>query len=123
MNQPHGTCQLRHEELLATSSAKQRLQTNTIQPETYTYDANRRSAPLEQDWVECADDIIMGDPDKLLNNLSTSEHRHIFSYTGSAATFGRGITFMDKFDMDPNAIARVEYSYYPFASRDEWEFA
>ena len=44
-------------------------------------------------------------------------------YEGAAKEYGTGMTFMDEFDCDQYANERVNNLYYPFASRDEWEFA
>lgn len=47
----------------------------------------------------------------------------IEEYEGSAKEYGTSTTFMEEFDRDRYAGERVENLYYPFASRDEWEFA
>jgi hypothetical protein len=44
-------------------------------------------------------------------------------YEGAAKEYGTGTTFMDEFDRDQYAGERINNLYYPFASRDEWEFA
>ena len=44
-------------------------------------------------------------------------------YKGAAKGYGTGTTFMDEFDRDQYAGERINNLYYPFASRDEWEFA
>jgi hypothetical protein len=44
-------------------------------------------------------------------------------YPGASQTYGAGRTFMDKFDTDQHSKVRLEYLYYPFTSRDEWELA
>jgi len=44
-------------------------------------------------------------------------------YPGAAQTFGRGETFMNKFDADRHAENRHKHPYYPFASKGEWELA
>jgi hypothetical protein len=44
-------------------------------------------------------------------------------YEGAAKDYGTGTTFMDEFDRDQYAGERIKNLYYPFASRDEWEFA
>jgi hypothetical protein len=44
-------------------------------------------------------------------------------YEGAAKEYGTGTTFMDEFDRDQYAGERIKNLYYPFASRDEWEFA
>lgn len=48
---------------------------------------------------------------------------HIEEYAGAAKILGQGPTFMDKFDQDQYASKRKGNLYYPFASREEWQFA
>jgi hypothetical protein len=47
----------------------------------------------------------------------------IQEYEGAARKYGRGTTFLQRFDSDQYAQARKTNLYYPFASRDEWELA
>ena len=47
----------------------------------------------------------------------------IEEYVGAAKEYGRGTTFMEKFDCDQYVEERKTNLYYPFASRDEWELA
>ena len=47
----------------------------------------------------------------------------IEEYEGSAKEYGTSTTFMEEFDCDQYAGERMENLYYPFALRDEWEFA
>ena len=47
----------------------------------------------------------------------------IEEYVGAAKEYGRGTTFMEKFDCDQYVEERKMNLYYPFASRDEWELA
>lgn len=44
-------------------------------------------------------------------------------FAGAGQTFGRGDTFMDRFDRDDFSDARKSNLYYPFACRNEWELA
>lgn len=44
-------------------------------------------------------------------------------FEGASKTYGEGTTFMAKFDYDQFADERAVNLYYPFASREEWEFA
>jgi Plavaka transposase len=46
----------------------------------------------------------------------------IEEYKGAAKEFGTGTTFMDKFDHDQFAGEHIKNLYYPFTSRNEWEF-
>ena len=47
----------------------------------------------------------------------------IKEYKGAAKEYGSGMTFMDEFNRDQFAGERIKNLYYPFTSRDEWEFA
>jgi hypothetical protein len=47
----------------------------------------------------------------------------IQEYVGAAREYGRGMTFLQRFDSDQHAQARKKNLYYPFTSRDEWELA
>ena len=42
-------------------------------------------------------------------------------FTGAAKAYGRGKTFMDRFDEDQYAGFRATNVHYPFAGRNEWE--
>ena len=44
-------------------------------------------------------------------------------FPGVAQTFGKGQTFLDKFNTDKFSLYRHENVYYPFASRLEWQLA
>lgn len=44
-------------------------------------------------------------------------------FEGASKTYGKGTTFMGQFDYDRFANERTLNLYYPFASREEWEFA
>lgn len=61
--------------------------------------------------------------DDLDPRVDTANHYYINKYPGSAEVFGPGKNFMDHFDADQYSSERKEHLYYPFASRDEWEFA
>lgn len=44
-------------------------------------------------------------------------------FPDAAKVFGKGSTFMDRFDDDENASMREDNLFYPFASREDWELA
>ena len=44
-------------------------------------------------------------------------------FEGASKTYGKGTTFMEQFDYDRFTNERTVNLYYPFASREEWEFA
>ena len=54
-------------------------------------------------------------------NLNKSGIREEF--TGASQVFGSGRTFMDNFDLDDFSHLRRENTYYPFASKADWEVA
>jgi hypothetical protein len=53
----------------------------------------------------------------------TNDCGDVEEFHGAAQTFGKGLTFMDKFHMDQFADKRKSNLYYPFASREEWDLA
>ena len=62
-------------------------------------------------------DDLGGDDQRMDDELFIEE------YEGAAKEYGSGTTFMDKFDRDQFAGECIKNLYYPFTSRDEWEFA
>lgn len=63
-------------------------------------------------------------PNDPWKNLSQNSSPHfIEEYDGAGQIFGTGPTFMDKFNQDKYSAYRKENLYYPFASRDEWEYS
>jgi len=73
------------------------------------------------------DDAIAADLSSMDVDSHSIDDRHnmrfIEKYPGAGQTFGRAKTFMDTFDADCHADKRRDHPYYPFASRNEWEFA
>ena len=66
------------------------------------------------------------DSDSDANSYSVNNHHNISfieKYPGAAQTFGWAKTFMDTFDADCHANKQKDHPYYPFSSRNEWEFA
>src|ERR1700678_1534307 len=57
------------------------------------------------------------------NDWSMDGGVFIEEYEGAAKGYGTGTTFMDEFDRDQYSGERIKNLYYPFASRNEWEFA
>ena len=68
-------------------------------------------------------DVMFLEHDNLGENGSMDRGPFIEQYQGAAKEYGAGTTFMEEFDHDQYAEACVKNLYYPFASRDEWEFA
>ena len=54
---------------------------------------------------------------------SHSENYYTEIYPGTAKTYGRGLTFLDKFNRDQYSAMQEENLYYPWASQPEWELA
>ena len=48
---------------------------------------------------------------------------HTKVYHGTAQTYRKGSTFMDKFNDDEHVATREDNLYYPWASCPEWELA
>ncbi|KJA23491.1 hypothetical protein HYPSUDRAFT_66180 [Hypholoma sublateritium FD-334 SS-4] len=127
MNQPYSRCRMRYERLLSVSLQKQARPTSAP-----------HCSPQAVPTPRCStipDDSCLGDepspktstggiyePDRDID-IQDPNHYHVLEYPGSAKIFGPGANFMDKFDEDQYASERTEHPYYPFASRDEWEFA
>ena len=78
---------------------------------------------LEQSHVPLLDDSMEVDADSESHSVNDHNIPFIEKYPGAAQTFGRAKTFMDTFDADRHADQRKDHPYYPFASRNEWEFA
>jgi hypothetical protein len=57
------------------------------------------------------------------NDWSMDGGLFVEEYEGAAKEYGTGTTFMDEFDRDQYSGERIKNLYYPFASRNEWEFA
>ena len=47
----------------------------------------------------------------------------IEAFEGASKTYGKGTTFIEQFNYDQFANECTVNLYYPFASREEWEFA
>jgi len=67
-------------------------------------------------------DIAMGQQDLgFVDNEEGSAYRE--EYPTAARVWGKGETFMEKFNQDRFAHEREKNMYYPFASKDDWEMA
>ena len=69
---------------------------------------DRPPSPLASD-PELTPDSIHGHP------------RFQTIFPGASAVYGRGKSFMDRFNDDKHASYRVQNPYYPFADQEEWE--
>lgn len=66
-------------------------------------------------------DNSSSDPASLVYDPETKTYREYFP--GAAEVVEQGQTFMEQFDADGHADKRADNIFYPFASRDEMEFA
>ncbi|KAF8970295.1 hypothetical protein BDZ97DRAFT_1914618 [Flammula alnicola] len=134
MNQPRSWCRTRYEYLLAISLLKQQptqqqpISTNPSDPAHLSDVFSNPPNSMYDHVPENEVDVTMDDfsntslPDPWRNE-SNHKPYHITEHLGASHIFGMGQTFMDKFDSDQYAPRREQNLYYPFASRDEWEFA
>lgn len=127
MNQPHSWCRTRYEHLLAVSLLKRKpIQRQHLQPiSADPTDSNCLldvfSNPPNSTYDQVPDTpLVQVDP---WHKDSNCTPHHVIEYPGASQIYGMGQTFMDKFDSDNYALQREQNLYYPFASRDEWEFA
>ena len=75
-----------------------------------------------QDDMDIDHDLgVATDDSSLLNNVTGSLYREDFA--DAAHEWGRGKTFMARFDEDQFVQQRQVNLYYPFASKDDWEMA
>lgn len=127
MNQPRSRCRARYEHLLAIvllkkTSTSQHRQPISTDPEQLS-DASPNLSPHD-DMDTTMDDFSGTAPfEPQEDNFSNDNPYHITEYPGAGQIFGQGKTFMDTFDSDKHASKREQNLYYPFSSRDEWEFA
>ncbi|KAF8971462.1 hypothetical protein BDZ97DRAFT_1913940 [Flammula alnicola] len=137
MNQPRSWCRTRYEHLLAISLLKRKpTQQQHLQPvstdptdpdhlsDVFSNPPNSTYDYVPEDEVDVTMDDCSSTP------LSDPWHKdsnykpyHVTEYPDASQTFGMGQTFMDKFDSDQYMPQRKQNLYYPFASRDKWEFA
>lgn len=125
MNQPAGSC-LHHAEELASIAAalstsrprgqKRQRQSELSTPSESVDDlANGNFEVLEDDPAHF--DGPSAQPD------DHPAHHHIERYPRAGEIKEFGPTFMDEFNADRFGEERANHPYFPFASRDEWEFA
>ncbi len=79
--------------------------------------------PMEVDnWSNPDSELVQTDND-MDNTNARPEPFYVETYPGAACTTGNGPTFMDLFDKDQFTKERTSNTYYPFATRKEWELA
>jgi hypothetical protein len=121
MNHPYGACFSHFQEVANLADELQRHKNrhthyekdNDMQPMDLGSDIDVDAAFMEHDNSAGEDDWSMDGDGGLF----------VEEYEGAAKEYGTGATFMDEFDRDQYAGERIENLYYPFASRNEWEFA
>ena len=96
---------------LGGSTLSDNIESNTDLPRMHESEVDAEMLPGELPFNDESD-----------SRINTSNHYHIDEYPGSAKVYGSGSNFMDRFDADQYSSERTEHPYYPFASRDEWEF-
>ena len=122
MNHPFGACYSHFQEVADLSADLERLRYKN-KPTHNVHHDNPQSMDLGPDMD--VDIVLTEEHDDLGENDWSMDDGEIFveEYEGAAKEYGTGTTFMDEFDSDQYAGERVNNLYYPFASRDEWEFA
>jgi hypothetical protein len=75
--------------------------------------------------LDGADDDAPGAPTipETTNMAASLQDCYSEPFPAASETFGRGKTFMDRFDSDQFMSERKANLYYPFASEMEWELA
>jgi hypothetical protein len=91
------------------------------QPHEMDQSATRGSSPIF-DKSRSPTPIMATDDENTASSHSKSPFFAEF-YPGASKIFGSGPTFMDNFDNDQFSKERQVHSYYPFASKDEWQMA
>ena len=117
MNHPFSGCHSHFQELADLADELQRFRN---QPGQNEKDNNGMPIDLEP---EMDVDMVTEPDDSGGNDWNMEGGLFVEEYEGAAKQYGTGTTFMKEFDGDQYAGERVENLYYPFASRDEWEFA
>ena len=136
MNQPVSSCLTYHQEVQRMNEAA--LAAARAASSSSSLLGGGLTASLQSSHSEQSHEIFEPLPDDTisttaadLSSMDVDSHsvddRHntpfIEKYPGAGQTFGRAKTFMDTFDADCHADKRKDHPYYPFASRNEWEFA
>lgn len=120
MNHPFGACYSHFQEVADLADELQRYKNRPTQ--NREIDNNVQPMDLGPDMdvdatFSMEHDHLGGNDWRMDGELFVEE------YEGAAREYGTGTTFMDEFNCDQYAEERIINLYYPFASRDEWEFA
>lgn len=122
MNQPMSSCAGWTQELVRVTNALSRSNKTARDQQVQLperHDPNIRVDDTQDDSMFDEDQTMFsgcGD-----EQLEDSDVGVVDEYPRAAATWGRGQTFMDRFDSDVHANDRIENLYYPFASKQDWE--
>jgi hypothetical protein len=116
MNHPFGACYSHFQEVADLSHELEKHKNRQTQN---VPDNNMDLGPASDMDVFTEHDDSGGNDDWSMDD----GEQFIEEYEGAAKEYGTGTTFMDEFDHDQYAGERINNLYYPFASRDEWEFA
>ena len=119
MSHPFGVCYSHFQEVADLTDELQRYKNRPLQNENNN---NVQPIDLGPDSDMDVDAAFTEHNNSGGNDWSTDE-LFIEEYKGAAKEYGIGTTFMDKFDCDQYVGECIKNLYYPFASRDEWEFA
>jgi hypothetical protein len=120
MNHPFGGCYSHFQDVADLAEELQRYKNRPAQ-NPLNQDENDNNHDVQMDLEMDVDAGGGMEPD----NLGGDDWSGLFveEYEGAAKEYGSGTTFMKEFDGDQYTEERVKNLYYPFASRDEWEFA
>src|SRR5215470_3558925 len=126
MSQPKVTCRENLCDLVQFSMGRQRQPSQSpvlsdLSPGTFSNDVGMADPSYfpEDPMQEGENPQMAPSVDAGLNTAESCKEE----YTGAAASFARGPSFMDKFDSHGHAHLRKENLYYPFASQQDWEMA
>jgi hypothetical protein len=119
MNHPFATCYSHFQEVADLADELERYKNRRTQneDENNVQPMDSPGTDMDVDATFMEHDDLGGDDWRMDGELFVEE------YEGAAKEYGTGTTFMDEFDRDQFAGERIKNLYYPFTSRDEWEFA
>jgi hypothetical protein len=129
MNQPMGSCHSHFQEVvnLAEELSKYRKlgkrHQSEEQPDLHHEVDNLVATPVLEPLTNEEFDRMEIDSQLELEGGEPGDGPIIEVFEGASKTYGEGTTFLAQFDSDRFANERSENLYYPFASREEWEFA
>ena len=117
MNHPFGGCYSHFQEVADLTDKLRRYRDQPAQ----TKNNNMQSMDLQANMD--VDATFMEHNNLGEHDWSRDGRPFVEEYQGAAKEYGMGTTFMEEFDHDQYAGEHIENLYYPFVSRDEWEFA